>query len=97
MTLIVAGKVYVNPPERDRFVEGHRSIVEQAREYPGCLDLSISPDPLDPGRVNIFEYWESKERLDAWRAISPRPSVAIGIEDDQVLKHEIAASGPPFD
>ncbi|GAA2410669.1 putative quinol monooxygenase [Nonomuraea africana] len=97
MRLIVAGKVYVDPKDRDRFVEAHRDIVEQARKYPGCLDLSISPDPTEAGRVNIFEYFESKEALDAWRAVAPPPSASIDIEDDQVFKHVIASSGPPFD
>jgi quinol monooxygenase YgiN len=97
LTLIVAGKLYVDPRDRDRFIEGHRNIVEQARKHPGCLDLAISPDPSEAGRVNIFEYWESRETLDTWRAIAPPPSVSIGIKDDQVLKHEISSSGPPFD
>jgi hypothetical protein len=52
----------------DRLIEGHRNIVEQARKHPGCLDLAISPDPTEAGRVNIFEYWESKDTLDTWRA-----------------------------
>lgn len=97
MALIVAGKVYVDPSDRDRFVEGHRDIIEQSRRQPGCLDLSISPDPTEAGRVNIFEYWESQETLEAWRAIAPPPSVSIDIKDGQVLKHQISRSGPPFD
>ncbi|GAA2102471.1 antibiotic biosynthesis monooxygenase [Streptomyces albiaxialis] len=97
MTVIVAGAVYVAPEERDRFVAGHQEIVARARAHPGCLDVSISPDPLDPGRVNIYEYWDSVETLDAWRAISPVPAVSISLKSDQVLKHEVARTGPPFD
>ncbi|WP_275560796.1 antibiotic biosynthesis monooxygenase [Streptomyces sp. 5-6(2022)] len=96
MSLIVAGKLYVDPKDRDRFIEGHRPIVEAARSRPGCLDLSISPDPIEPGRVNNFEHWESQEALDAFRAVAPRPSVSVDIKDDQVLKHEISHTGPPF-
>ncbi|MEY8041729.1 putative quinol monooxygenase [Saccharopolyspora cebuensis] len=96
MALIIAGKVYVDPSERDRFVAGHQDLVEQARRYPGCLDLSISPDPTEPGRVNIFEHWESQEALDAWRAIAPAPSGSVAIADDHVRKHEISRSGHPF-
>ncbi len=97
MTVIVAGKLYVDPQDRDRLVEGHRPIVEAARTHPGCIDLSISADPIEPGRVNLFEYWESPEALDAFRAVAPSPAVAIDIKDDQVLKHEVSHSGPPFD
>jgi quinol monooxygenase YgiN len=97
MKVIVAGKVYVEPAERDRFVEAHQHIVERARAHPGCLDLAISPDPIEVGRVNIFEYFESAGALAAWRAVAPPPSGAIGIKDDQVAKHVISSSGPPFD
>ncbi|MEC3976853.1 putative quinol monooxygenase [Amycolatopsis sp. H20-H5] len=97
MTLIIAGKVYVDPADRDEFIEGHRTIVEQARKYPGCLDVAISPDPVDAGRVNLFEYWESKEILAAWRAIAPRPTTSIAIRVGEALKHEVSHSGLPFD
>jgi quinol monooxygenase YgiN len=96
VAVIVAGKVYVDPAARDRFIEAHRHIVEQARKHPGCLDLAISPDPIEEGRVNIFEHFESREALEAWRAIAPAPAASSDIEDVQVLKHEVSGSGPPF-
>jgi quinol monooxygenase YgiN len=96
MTVIVAGKVYVEPGQRDRFIEGHRVIVEKARAYPGCLDVAISADPVEPGRVNLFEYWESAEVLNRWRRISPRPTVRMKIKDAQVYKHTVSETGPPF-
>lgn len=51
--LIVAGSLYVNPPERDDYVTGCRDVVEQARNAPGCLDFTITADPIEPGRVNV--------------------------------------------
>jgi quinol monooxygenase YgiN len=62
MTVIIAGPVYVDPADRDRLVEGLRVVVERARQHPGCRDLSVSPDSLDAGRVNLFECWESQEK-----------------------------------
>ncbi|WP_241485105.1 putative quinol monooxygenase [Nocardiopsis potens] len=95
--MIVAGRVYVDPRDRERFVEEHRGTIEAARNAPGCLDMAISPDPVDPARVNIFEHFETAEALEYWRATAPVPEGAVAIEKDQVLKHEISASGPPFD
>ncbi|GAB3644519.1 putative quinol monooxygenase [Glycomyces tarimensis] len=97
MRVIVAGPVYVDPAQRDRFIEGHRALVERARSSPGCLDVSISPDSLEAGRVNLFEYWESRETLEAWRARAPRPSTDVAIDSVDVSKHDVARSGPPFD
>jgi len=95
--VIVAGKVYVDPGVRERFVEAHREIVERSREYAGCLDLSISADSVEPGRVNLFEYWESHEELDKWRAMSPAPSERIELLEVQVFKHEVSNTRGPFD
>ncbi|MBF6332233.1 putative quinol monooxygenase [Nocardia transvalensis] len=97
MTVIVAGRLYVDPMDRDRFVEGHRPIMEAGRNQPGCIDLSISADPIEPGRVNLFEYWESPEALAAFRARGLHSAEVIDIKEDHVLKHEVSHSGPPFD
>ncbi|MFJ8675664.1 putative quinol monooxygenase [Streptomyces sp. NPDC093589] len=97
MRVIVAGKVYVDQEDRDRCVDAHQNIVEQARKHPGCIDVAISADPAEAGRVNIFEYFESNEALDHWRSVAPSPSASFDIKDVQVFKHVIASSGPPFD
>lgn len=94
--LIIAGKLYVNPSERDTFVEGHRDVVERSRKQPGCLDLAVSADPLEENRVNMYELWESEELLDAWRAVAGPPSVSVEILGGDVQKHQISSSGPPF-
>ena len=93
--LIIAGNVCVAPEDRDGWVEAHHEIVRLARAQPGCIDLSISADSVDPRRVNIFEQWESEEHLDAWRAMAdppPKPEIVSGI----VQKHHVSSSGPPF-
>jgi hypothetical protein len=59
--------------------------------------VSVSPDPFEEGPVNIFEDCESKEALEAWRARAPRPSIDAAATPIEVLKHETAHSGPPFD
>jgi len=97
LTVIVAGNLSMDPDDRAAFLEGHRHIVQESRKQPGCIDLSISPDPIDPGRVNIFEHWESTDTLNAWRAIAPPPTSSVKINDAGMFKHEIAKSGPPFD
>jgi len=42
----------------DAAVEAFAGIVERARKYDSCLDLSISVDSVDPDhRINLFECW----------------------------------------
>ena len=52
---IIAGYITVDEDERDRYVAAHRDLVVRAREAPGCLDVAITADPVDPRRVNNFE------------------------------------------
>ncbi|MCD7058302.1 putative quinol monooxygenase [Pelagibacterium xiamenense] len=94
--VIVAGYLIVQPGERDDYVAAHADLVRRARTYPGCFDLSISADPVHPGRVNMYELWESEEELEAWRKIANPPETGSAFLDGQVQKHTISRSGPPF-
>jgi quinol monooxygenase YgiN len=93
--LIVSGYLYVRPEDRDAWVEAHDPIIRQARSEPGCIDLYLSADPIEDGRINLFEQWESEEHLEHWRAIAqppPKPEILGGA----VQKHQISSSSPPF-
>ena len=62
------------------------SIVEQARRAVGCLDVAISADLVDPGRVTTFERWESQSAVDAFRSSGPddeqRPAMlTVSVEE----------------
>jgi quinol monooxygenase YgiN len=65
--LIIAGHARVPEADRDRYVAAHGDLIERARKADGCRDAVISGDPLDPGRVNVYERWDSQVALDAWR------------------------------
>lgn len=65
--VIVAGHLVVDPDQRDNYLTGCVDVVRRAREAPGCLDFSLSADLLDPGRINIFERWESQAAVEAFR------------------------------
>jgi quinol monooxygenase YgiN len=94
--LAIAGHLYVKKSERDKFVEGHRAVIAKARKAEGCLDLAISADMIEDNRVNMFELWESQEKLDAWRKVAPAPDVQAEIEGGNVQLHVIARSREPF-
>ena len=57
--LIIAGHIEVDPDDRDEAVAVMRDLVTRARDAPGCLDLAITADSVDPTRINNFERWES--------------------------------------
>lgn len=95
--VIVAGKIYVAPGDRDKHIASFEDMTRRARAYPGCLDVYIVADPIEPGRINIFEQFESEEALEAWRVISNPPEPVTEMLSADVQKHQVTASGPPFD
>ncbi|TDP91106.1 putative quinol monooxygenase [Labedaea rhizosphaerae] len=94
--LIITGRVTVDPAERDAYVAAHTELVQRARAAPGCLDLAISADPVDPARVNNVERWESQADLDAWRKVAHAPRLVPRIKDGDVRLYVIAEERPVF-
>ena len=94
--LIIAGHARVAEADRDAYVTAHGDLVERARKAAGCGDAVISADPLDPGRVNVFERWDSQEALEAWRAVADAPDTGIEAQSDDVQLFTVTDARPPF-
>lgn len=94
--LIIAGHVRVAEADRDAYVTAHHDLVARCRRAAGALDVVIAADPLDPGRVNVLERWESQDALDAWRAVAAAPDAGIPFEDEGVQLFTVTDARPPF-
>ena len=88
----------VRGPGHARRVRGGPHRPRQACPRPGrrCRDLAISADPVENGRVNMVEIWESQEHLDAWRAVANPPAQITEFLGGDVQKHIVSESGPAF-
>lgn len=95
--LISAGCYFVDARRRDATVEAFRDLVERARTAPGCLDVAITADPAEPGRINNDERWESEEALAAFRAVADPPELDVQMVDMQMSKFSIERESDPFD
>jgi quinol monooxygenase YgiN len=74
--VIVGGSFEVDPEEREAFLAERYHVMRTSRLEDGCLEYTFAADPLEPGRVILFERWESQAALDAHlAAISVTPSV----------------------
>jgi quinol monooxygenase YgiN len=69
--IIVAGALTVDPNGRDAYLDGCASVVAAARQAQGCHDFALSPDLLDPSRINVYERWDSEEDLHRFRGSGP--------------------------
>lgn len=88
--VIVAGHLTVEPHQRESYLAGCVSVVEQARRAAGCLDFAITADLLDPGRVNIFERWESQAAVDTFRSGGPSDDQTATMLSGSVAEYDVA-------
>ncbi|MFE9694809.1 putative quinol monooxygenase [Micromonospora sp. NPDC005806] len=89
--IIVAGTLYVDPAERDAYLASCVEAVLAARSAPGCVDFAVSPDLVEPGRINVYERWESDEQLLAFRGSGPTEEQVAPILGAEV--HKFLVSG----
>lgn len=93
---IIAGHVTVDAAERDACVAAHRDLVRRARQAPGCLDVAVTADPVNPERIYTFERWESWDAVESWRKVAAAPDTAVAIRDVEVMAYEVASERPAF-
>jgi quinol monooxygenase YgiN len=70
------------------------SVVEKARQADGCLDFAMTADLLDPGRLNLFERWESQEALKSFRRRAPRKKRRAALLSVSVAEYDVADVRP---
>ena len=87
--LIIAGHLIVDATDRDTYVADCAAAVAAARGAEGCLDFAVSADAIDPRRVNVFERWQTRESLDAFRGHGPDDDIASRILDINVVEYEV--------
>ena len=91
--LIITAKMYVDPDRRDEFLAGTADEIRQARSEPGCVDFIVAPDPVEPGRVNLFEQWATDEDFAVRCAtFTPTPS-AVEVVSHEAAKYTVSDAG----
>jgi quinol monooxygenase YgiN len=100
--VLIAGTVDVDPQKRDAALEAGCPHMEATRAQKGCLDYVWSADLLVPGRIYVFERWESQEDLAAHLSgphyLAMRDTIgAHGLRGADVSKYRIDLSEPVYD
>jgi quinol monooxygenase YgiN len=88
--VIVAGQIFVDAAQREDYLAGCAGVVAQARRAPGCLDFAITADLIDPGRINVFERWESQEAVTAFRGSGPSEEQGATMLSASVAEYDVA-------
>ena len=63
--IVVSGVVEIDPEDRDTALEAASRMAQASRQEEGCHAYAFYVDVEDPGRIRVFEEWESQEALDA--------------------------------
>lgn len=92
MTIIVAGHLFVDPAARDEYLRGCIDVMVLARRTAGCEDFSLTADPIDDRRINIFEQWDSVESVEAFRGSGQSDEQTAAILDAEVHQHVVSSS-----
>jgi quinol monooxygenase YgiN len=76
-SMLIVGVFEVDPSDRDAFITARHDTMRRSRGEPSCLEYTFAADPLEQGRVILYERWESQQALDTHLAALqevPRPS-----------------------
>lgn len=65
MTIVIAGEVDFPPENRAAALEGAKPLIDMALAEAGCRHYAWTADPHLPGRVHVFEEWDSAAELQA--------------------------------
>jgi quinol monooxygenase YgiN len=77
--VIVGGSFEIEPGRRDEFLAGRLDAMRASRAEAGCLEYTMSADPIDLGRVVLFERWADQASLNAHlAAMRTKPAPPTG-------------------
>jgi quinol monooxygenase YgiN len=92
--VIVSGRITVRRGTRETFLDMSREAMEMARRFSGCRDFTIAADPIEPDRVNVYEEWDSKEALLAFRGEGPSAAMNSIVISTDVRRHRVSITSP---
>ena len=93
--VIVSGHLTVAPEARTDYLQGCAEVVRAARTAPGCLDFAIGADLIEPGRINVFERWDSRAAVEAFRGDGPSNEQNAALIDASVAEYDVSRGARP--
>ena len=102
MTVLINGYVDFSPENAIKALEDATQLMAETRSQKGCRAYVWSHDPTTPGRVYVYENWESVEDLAAHLA-GPYYSGMLGLlgkyelQATDILKYRIDHAEPVYD
>jgi quinol monooxygenase YgiN len=71
MIVVISGEIDFPPENRDAALAGAKDLIDMALAEKGCRHYTWTADPYLPGRIHVFEEWETAEDLAAHLVAEP--------------------------
>jgi quinol monooxygenase YgiN len=84
--IVVAAEIDFPPENRSAVLTGAKELIARALEEKGCRHYTWTPDVHHPGRVHVFEEWDSAEDLEAHFAGAPYKNMAAHLYAHTILE-----------
>tara|TARA_B100001013_G_scaffold120053_1_gene69571 strand:+ start:989 stop:1453 length:465 start_codon:yes stop_codon:yes gene_type:complete len=102
MTIIISGTIDIDSAQMAAAMEAGRPLIEGALTESGCLDYDWCPDPLNPGRIRVFERWVDEASLAShfesrWYLEMRDTIGSFGLRGAAVLKYRVDHHEPVYD
>jgi quinol monooxygenase YgiN len=82
MAITVVLEMQVEPEKVDDFLSVMATALKDTRAFPGCRSVVTLQDAEDPGRILLWEEWETREDDQKYREWRQTPEGAVqGLAD----------------
>ncbi len=100
--IVISGEVDLAPEDRDQALLGARDLISAALAEPGCVHYAWTADLNRPGRVHVFEAWDSEGELAAHLVGKPYQGMlahlgGFGIRNAVTRKYRVDLMEPVYD
>lgn len=100
--VVISGEIDLDPAKREKTLLDAQPLIAAALAEKGCVHYAWSADPVKPGRVHVFEEWDSEADLIAHLAAAPYLNMAghlamAGISSAVTRKYRVDLVEPVYD
>jgi quinol monooxygenase YgiN len=100
--VVISGEIDVEPRKREPALIEAQPLIAAALAEPGCVHYTWTADPATPGRIHVFEEWDTEGDLIAHLAAAPYRDMAghlaaTGILSAVTRKYRVDLVEPVYD
>jgi quinol monooxygenase YgiN len=100
--VVISGEIEVAPDKRETAILDAQPLIAAALAERGCVHYAWTADPAKPGRIHVFEEWDTEADLVAHLADAPYREMAAHLAATGILsavtrKYRVDLVEPVYD